>query len=276
MILSIWTDAWCLVIYEVRKVMLIRGEVDLRDAIEILCYPSHESFREECQKRIETLEKIGVEKIYHYGESLVKNFRVVGKGHAAVVVLARHRIYGDVALKIRRFDSKRDSLEKEGELLRKAEVSGYTPRVFEYSRDFIVREYVNGSRLIDFLRKNIGRVDFIRRVTRSLIYSSYILDNLMIEIQEIYRPDKQVIVRNNDPDKIVYIDLESARLNNYSSNLTKILGYMLHREIEGIGILDLLNIDSSKRVVLRELARSYKRDLLRREKIVEEILRILG
>ncbi len=256
--------------------MFVKKELDLRDAVEILCYPAHEILRERCQERIRLLEAIGVEKIYYYGDSLVKNFRVIGKGYAAIVVLARHSVYGDVALKVRRFDSKIDSLEKEGELLRKAEISGYTPKVYEYSRDFIIREYVSGSKLIDLLIESISRIESIRRVIKTLIYSSYMLDNLMIEIQEIYRPDKQVIVRDNDPDKIVYIDLESARLIEYSSNLTRVLSYILHKEIEGAKILDLLGVDFKKKSILIELARVYKRDLLNRKKVVEEILKILS
>ncbi len=256
--------------------MLVENEMDLDEAIEIICYPRYSEHRTECLERINILMNLGVVKIYSFGDSLLGRFRVVGKGHASIVVLARHRIYGDVAVKIRRFDSKRTSLETEGEFLRKAAVTGYTPVVYEYTRDFIVREFIEGPKLIDFLTMNIGSREVIKKVIRALIHSSYNLDNIFIEIQEISRPDKQIIVRRNDPEKIYYIDLESARISNKSSNLTKIINYILRRDIKGVRIKDLLNIDPGEESILRDLARIYKKDLVNRKYILDKILEIMN
>ena len=243
----------------------------------MICYPYREEYQEECLRRIKELERLGIVKLYSYGESIIRSIRVVGKGHSSIIALARHAALGDIALKIRRFDSKRESLIREGELLKRAEVSGCTPKVHIYTRDFIVREFIEGEKLIDFIYRFYDDRNVMKRLIRSLITSSYALDSLMIDLVEISRADKQVIVENSDPERIFYIDLESGRVSSQASNLTRIISYIISRSIRRKRIIDVLDIDRDRINLLKSYAREYKKSSLEEKRfLVDKILELLG
>ncbi|MEM4485297.1 MAG: hypothetical protein QXE13_05600 [Sulfolobales archaeon] len=227
----------------------------LEDFKEIICYPLR-FFDERCFRRLEDLRSSGVEEVLEYGDSMLLGRRVLGKGFSSVVVLGRHSRYGISAIKIRRFDSKRDSLENEARLLMRVSETGFAPRVYHYSRDFIIREFIEGPRLGDFIDSISGDSISLTRLTRSLIISANTLDLLSVDLEEISRADKQIIIRNKDPEKIYYIDLESARTSLNASNTTRILSYIINKRI----IRETLGLDVEKIREVYEIARNYKRE----------------
>ncbi|MEZ0290730.1 MAG: hypothetical protein ABWJ42_06555 [Sulfolobales archaeon] len=225
------------------------------------------------------MEKIGVEGIYEHGSSVIMNRRVLGKGFSSIVLLGRHSRAGVIVLKIRRFDSKRDSLEREALLLESLIETGYVPRVYYFSRDFILREFIEGDTLNVFLEHSIKDISLIRRLVRTLLISASILDLYHVDLEEISRADRQIIVRDREPEKIYYIDLESARVSDRASNLTKILSYIFTKKVNDTRIIDVLRLSDRDIESIRLIARVYKREndhMVRRLLVDRIILEMLG
>lgn len=220
------------------------------------------------------MRKMGIEDIYSFGKVQIDGYHIVGKGHAAIIVLARHRVYGTVALKIRRMDSKRASLSDEAKLLEA--IHGYAPRVYLYSDDFIVREYIDGPTVEEFL-KVVHRRNDVATLVKSLLLATYTLDQLNIDVGELSRPYRQVVLLCGDPSKPYFIDLESGRLYLKPSNVTRIINFVLFGGGEGSRIRDALGLDEYKVSLLIELARQYKYSPhASREYILNRVFSIVG
>ncbi len=245
-------------------------EVDIAEASNVVCYPPIYAIN--CDARIEELRRLGIEKIISFGKLAIGGIRVVGKGHAAVVVLAKHRDLGIVALKIRRMDSKRLSIAHEGELLEKASSVGAAPRVYTYTDNVIVREYIDGPTLRDYVLQHLNDVEALRRVAVSLIEASYALDTVGIELEEISIPLTQTVLPCGNPSKAMFIDFESARKSQNPSNVTSVLGFIIGRSICGKPFRELIELTSDAIAKLRDLARQYKKSPpSERARIVEEM-----
>ena len=249
-------------------------ELDIRNVIEgdslckVLCYPSGDSRC--CYDRLEELSRLSITTVYSFGDvQIEKGVWVIGKGHAAIVALAQHSLYGPIALKIRRVDSKRDSLEEEGMLLETISRLGYAPKPISYSKNFIAREYIDGPTLEKVLKE--GDAKKIERAVVSLVKAAFAIDSIGIDMEEITNPAKQIAYHCNDLEKLMFIDLESARLRPHPSNVTKIISFIIRTVSKNrVGTLDM----SSKRIELIELAKRYKVtiDIRKREDIVSELL----
>ncbi|MEM5822158.1 MAG: hypothetical protein QXH34_03700 [Ignisphaera sp.] len=249
---------------------LIEMPIDMHP--RIVCYPYGEG--SSCIYRIENIREMGIENIYSFGKVQIDRYHVVGKGHAAIIVLARHRVHGTVALKIRRMDSKRASLRDEAKLLEA--IHGYAPRVYLYSDDFIVREYVDGPTIEEFLKAIRSRND-VATLIKSLLLATYTLDQLNIDVGELSRPYRQVVLLCGDPSKPYFIDLESGRLYLKPSNVTRIINFVLFGCVKGSRIRDVLGLDEYRVSLLIELARRYKYSShASREDILNRVFSIVG
>uniref|UniRef100_A0A7C5Z194 Serine/threonine protein kinase n=1 Tax=Ignisphaera aggregans TaxID=334771 RepID=A0A7C5Z194_9CREN len=223
---------------------------------KIVCYPNKE--RLSCLYRIENIKNIGVDKLYSFGKVQIDKYNIIGKGHAAIVVLAKHRVYGIVALKIRRIDSKRTSLEYEAKLLETAYHCGYTPKLYLYTDDFIVREYIDGLTIKEFLDMVYSRENVIELI-KHLLLAAYSLDRLGIDIHELSRPYKQVILLCGDPKKPFFIDLESGGYSLRPSNVTRIVNFVIAEGIKRKNIIgDVIKLDDDRIQLLFKLIKIYK------------------
>src|SRR5579885_897869 len=115
----------------------------------ILGYPK--ATKGELTKRLGELKKLGITGVSFQGPTILNNIRVLGKGYVGVVVLARLR-KKDVALKIRRIDSSRPEMKSEAKLLEIANKVGVGPKLLDSSKNFIIMEYIEGQKIIDWVR----------------------------------------------------------------------------------------------------------------------------
>lgn len=119
-----------------------------RDARSLpwICYPP----RGGCGELASRLEAAGVEALC-LGRVEGPGLAVLGKGHSSIVVAV---IAGGSlrAAKIRRRDSKRESLYREGLMLEAAHRQGAAPRPYYYDEEVIVMDYVGGPHLEEAIR----------------------------------------------------------------------------------------------------------------------------
>ncbi len=216
---------------------------------KILCYPE-----ERCEvlvKRINKIQKHGVIGFLNHGEILIeKNMRIIGKGYSSIVVLAcLEHMRQPVALKIRRLDSRRRSLEYEGIMLDYLSSTGYTPILYFWSKDFIGMEYVRGVSLEKFIEHTIttNNTKHLFKILTKILSASYLFDLLGIDHTELNRPYGHIIVtQNNLP---VYLDWESARIRKLPHNLTMVASYLFIRSKYSEYIRRLLGIDRENVIV---------------------------
>jgi len=248
----------------------IVNDADLK---KILCYPNPLS--QECSKRLEEVRSLGIKAIFNYGQLRIGKLSIIGKGHAGVVTLAYHSLYGYVALKIRRIDSKRDSLRREALIMKFAEDVNGIPRVYDYTDNFIVREYIDGYVLKDYISRNIDG-QRLRILLASLIELFYRLDIRGIDVEEIRNPLKQIVVKCGDPRNVYIVDLESARIRKNPSNLSRILSFILNGKIGNRYVYEIIDLGYEHRKRLLLYATMYKRgDDREREEIVNRILDVI-
>ncbi len=244
------------------------------DLDKILCYPN--TSPQKCSGRLEEVKNLGIKTIFSYGSIKIGRYNIVGKGHAGIVVLAYHDIYGYVALKIRRIDSKRDSLRQEALIMKYAEDIEGIPKVYSYTDNLIVREYIDGYILKDFVKQNIDGQK-LRILLGNIIRLFYNLDVKGIDVEEIRNPSKQIVIRCGNPRYIYIVDLESARIRKSPSNLSRIVSFILNGKINNKFVYELIDLDYNHRKNLLLYATIYKResDEKRGEivnKIIDEIL----
>ncbi len=164
--------------------------LDAPPSPEALCYPPGRR----CDTLVYEAERAGL-------------YRVcgpLGKGHSSIVVLAYTR-WGLAAVKVRRADSRRDSLWDEAKALERASRAGASPRPFYYSRDLIVMEAVLGPTLGEAVE---GAMNSCRAVLEAL-RASRALDSAGILHLELHRPWRNVLFSASG--KALIVDLDSHR-----------------------------------------------------------------
>ncbi|MEM4789632.1 MAG: hypothetical protein QXV06_07575 [Ignisphaera sp.] len=219
--------------------------------------------------RIEEINTLGVTKVYNFGKVILwDNVKVIGKGRAAVVVLAHHVDHGIVALKIRRSDSKRFSMEWEARVLDRVHATGFAPKLYGWSLNFLVREYIDGCTLEEFLDKVRSGGEDVRVAFRSLLRAALAMDLAGVDLVEISNPLNQVVYLCCDPGKPFFIDFESARFSAKPLNVTKVVSFIVGR-LSRLSVFEGVDVGG-----LILLARKYKEcsDNLCREDVFNDII----
>jgi len=190
---------------------------------EVLCYPRYDA--KELEKRIGELKTLGVRTLEFTGEKTAFNLPVLGKGCVGIVVAARTET-GKVALKIRRVDADRAGMQREAEMLRKANSIGAGPRLLSASDNFLLMQFIDGSMLPKWVEKLRGRgaKARIRRVLRDILEQCWRLDEAGLDHGELSRAPKHIIVGSED--KPILVDFETASLSRRASNVTSICQYL--------------------------------------------------
>lgn len=214
----------------------------------ILSYPK--ASKDEIEKRIEELKKLGVEKIIEGGEAKLLGFNILGKGTNSLVVKAFYH-GNEVALKIRRIDSSRESLKDEAEILKFLNPYCFAPKIFAYSKNFLVIELVQGYSIDEYLKS--ASIEDAKNVISKILQYCRVLDRLGIDHGQLSNAKDHVIVTKNRDVKI--IDFESASKNRKVQNLTSIVSYLFFSKKVAC---DFFNLDFEK---LKELIKEYKKSL---------------
>ena len=168
---------------------------------KILTFP--QVTESEITKRMVELRKLGITHISFTGPLQIEKCHILGKGYVGMVVLAKKR-NSVVALKIRRTDSPRKNMTNEAKLLKTANKLEIGPKFIKNSKNFLIMEYIDGEKIIDWAKKSETKAKEIRSVVKNVLRECFLLDDAGLDHGELSTIDKHVIV-NKKRNTIIFI-----------------------------------------------------------------------
>lgn len=217
-----------------------------------LCWPKYD--QKTALDRVKQLESLDVKSTAVGGPHNIQGTQVLGKGHAGVVIRARWR-GNEVALKIRRTDADRESMEREAGFLAHVNKWGLGPELYGFSRDFIVMEKIVGLYLGEWVKENVKERKSVRRTIKKVLDIAWRLDESGLDHGELTRIRRHYIVTKKAPR---VIDFESASFDRTPSNVTSTIQslFINHRFKQALGkVLPIPEIKS-----LLPALKKYKRE----------------
>lgn len=232
----------------------------------ILGYPK--STRRQLLSRLAELKRLGIDSVSFQGPILIGKIAVLGKGYTGVVILAKKGTKR-VALKIRRTDSPRESMERETMLLEAANRVKVGPKLIKSSNNFVVMEYLDGMKIYDWIKEKKGKdsATKLKSVIKKVLWDCYSLDKIGLDHGELSTITKHVIIGKST----TIIDFESSSLERRVSNVTSATQAILI----GTGIAKMVRriyrVPPKQKII--NALRSYKDD--RSQKSFEKLLEVL-
>lgn len=221
----------------------------------VLGYPR--CSRKELESRIKELQANDVKVLLFEGNGKIGKLEVLGKGHVSVVVKAIY--HGrEIALKIRRTDADRATMEREGEFLRLANSVGVGPKFIKSSKNFLLMNLVKGINIYRFVESENSREKMLK-VVRNVLEQCYRLDIIGLDHGELSDMRQHVIVGNKVKVKVTIIDFESASVNRRVSNVTAATQYLFIGGAVAKKVRKLLKIHSIEPII--SSLRNYKKDV---------------
>ncbi|WP_455278475.1 hypothetical protein [[Eubacterium] cellulosolvens] len=204
---------------------------------EIICYPKPDE--KEKAKRIEELQNIGVKNVRLEGPKKIDGHQIIGKGGVSIAVLA-DTASGLAILKIRRMDADRSDMLHEVQMLNFANNSSLGPRLFHYSKNFILMEYIAGTLIGEWINSvRSFHLTKIKAVLKDILTQCHKMDIIHLDHGELSNASKHVIIRNSDWKPII-IDFESASTHRRPNNLTSICQFIFKKK----ELLDMLQLSA--------------------------------
>jgi len=186
----------------------------------VICYPRPS--KAELKVRLKELQELRVKALEFSGEKQAFNLPVLGKGCVGVVIIAY--IDGEkAAFKVRRVDADRSGMQREAEMLEKANSVGVGPRLLGVSKNFLLMQFIDGDLLPKWLEKRKGKAE-VRKVLREILEQCWRLDEAGLDHGELSHAPKHIILDQKDEPFIV--DFETASVNRKPSNVTSICQFL--------------------------------------------------
>jgi putative serine/threonine protein kinase len=232
----------------------------------IICYPK--PTKTELRRRLKELLKLSVKAVEFSGGKEAFGMPVLGKGCVGIVVIA-YLNSEKAALKIRRVDADRARMEKEAEMLKKANSVGVGPKLLAVSKNFLLMQIVEGELLLKWL-ENHEEKTVIKHVLQDVLEQCWRLDEAGLDHGELSHAPKHVIV--NEKNTPFIVDFETASLNRKPSNVTAICQFLFISGAVAEKVSERLGERDKKAII--EALRSYKQDRTREN--FEKVLRACG
>jgi putative serine/threonine protein kinase len=221
--------------------------------VRIISYPR---FTEDAYaERLAEMRSLSVTSLVLGGRTIINGTRIAGKGCVGVVLKAK--IEGKTcALKVRRVDADRKSMNEEARLHKIANDAGVGPRLEGHTKNLIAMEFIEGQSIVDWVSSATRKQ--VRGIARSVLEQCYSLDRAGLDHGELNRLDRHVIVGNNNNNKACIIDFESASTARKTSNITAAAqSIFLHGAVAGQVKKILGEVDRDAALAA---LRIYKRD----------------
>jgi len=181
----------------------------------ILGFPK--ATKRQIESRFSELKKLGITSVSFSGPIEINGVKIIGKGYVGVVVLVRKRnkIF---ALKIRRTDSPRKTMQDEAVLLQIANKVNVGPRLIQYSKNFLVMEFINGEKIVDWVNGiNARDSKMLGTIIRKILLDCFSLDQVGLDHGELSVLDKHILIASRKP---TIIDFESSSVKRKTSNVS--------------------------------------------------------
>ncbi len=176
---------------------------------------------------LDELEEMGVSGLIFKGPHQIDGIPILGKGHVGIV-LAAYIKKNSVAVKIKRTDADRESLEFEGEYLKIANGVSVGPQLINVSQNILVMELIEGVYLIDWVQDlESSDEDLLKTVLVELFNKARRLDTIGLDHGELSRASRHIIISQ---DCATIIDFESASLSRRCSNVTSLAQYIFFNQ----------------------------------------------
>ena len=189
-------------------------ELDIRSPklMPLITYPNYSE--SEYKDRIIEMKSLGITSIILGGKTIVNNVPVAGKGCVGIVVKAKAGSKV-CALKIRRTDADRKTMDNEARFHKMANSIGVGPPLQGHTKNLIAMELVTGQRIIDWVGNKTTKSK-MRTVVTAILEQCFSLDAVGLDHGELSRLARHVIVS----DRPSIIDFESASTTRKTCNVT--------------------------------------------------------
>jgi putative serine/threonine protein kinase len=195
-------------------------ELDIRSPKlqPLISYPRFSA--REYNDRITEMQSLGITSIILGGRTIVNGIPIAGKGCVGIVVKSKadSKIF---ALKIRRIDADRNTMDNEARLLSMANNIGVGPHVEGHTKGLIAMEFLTGQSIVDWLRRSTSTIELtktkLQTVAIAVLEQCFKLDLAGIDHGELSRLARHVIVSKGGAH---IIDFESASTTRKSCNVT--------------------------------------------------------
>ncbi len=235
----------------------------------VICYPTPKP--EDFEYRLKELQALRIDRVEFRGPRTINNLSVLGKGKIGVVVAA-FRENQKVALKVRRVDASRGTMQHEADMLERANRLSVGPRILGVATNFLVMEYVEGMLLPAWIEAVAGKSakSKLRKVLVSVLEQAWRLDDAGLDHGELSRAPRHIIV--NQADEPCIVDFEAASIYRRVSNVTSLVQYLF---IGGpVSMLVKKKLAPIKEDHLLRMLRAYKKTGTREN--LEALFRTLG
>jgi putative serine/threonine protein kinase len=235
-----------------KALMITLEELREEPYASVICYPRRS--RTELKKRLEELQKLGIEVLEFSGEKEAFNTPVLGRGCVGIVTIA-YRKGEKMVLKIRRVDADRPSMTQEAKMLQRANAAHVGPRFLGASKNFLLMQFIDGDLLPKWLEKCRERAR-LSKVLRGVLEQCRRLDEAGLDHGELSHAPKHVIIDNKRSPFIV--DFETASTNRKPSNVTSICQFLFMNGEVAKKVAEKLG-EKDRDVIIKALRR-YKND----------------
>ena len=232
-------------------------QLDKAPYASILCYPRASPL--EIENRVEELRQHSVKAVEFSGKAAAFNIPVLGKGYVGIVVIA-HVDGQRVALKMRRVDADRTGLEREAELLAKANSVNVGPKFMAVSKNFLLMQLVDGDLLADWLETHKNK-ELTRKVLVDILEQCWRLDEIGLDHGELSKAPKHLLV--DKAQKPFIIDFETASVERKVINVTSVCQFLFMGNSSAAKILAEVLGDRSRAELIAAL-KGYKKERNRR------------
>jgi putative serine/threonine protein kinase len=221
------------------------------------------------RSRVKQLEKLGVESLLFEGRTKIGRLGILGIGTVGLVV--KCAVGGRVlAVKMRRTDANRPSLDEEFRMTTLANRVGAGATLLGHTKDIILMKYLDYVELPEWLRglKGEGTRAKAREMLHSLLNQCRTLDILGLDHGELSDLRKHAVVAEGRP---WIIDFESASTIRRPRNVTSAAQYLLIGGRVAPLVRRLVGLKDTKQVL--QFLKAYKGDLsdFAYSKLLEEL-----
>lgn len=234
-----------------QNVSFLDEELDIRSPrlIPVISYPHFSEC--EYKDRIIEMESLGITSINLGGKTIVNGTHIAGKGCVGIVVKAKagSKI---CALKIRRTDADRKTMDNEARFHKMANSACIGPNLEGHTKNLIAMEFVTGQSIIDWVVGNKATKSKMCTLAAAILEQCFSLDVAGLDHGELSRLTRHVIVS----DRPYIIDFESASIRRKTCNVTAAAQSILLYGIVANKVKKILGNTDREKVI--EALRTYK------------------